>query len=126
MRAKLPTDSLPAECVLYSCMWVTGGEIPNRKERTLCPDHRCMRSSGAKMLNSMSCEVKENLSSGSGKETSKPSLAGWTSEARFPLSGEQDGSRSGKKAGEVAEATGMPIASRINASARAISGHQPK
>src|SRR5260370_14364274 len=123
MRAKLSTDSLPAECVLYSCMWVTGGEIPNGKERILCPDHRCTRSFGAKTLNSMSCEVTENLSNGSGKETSKPSLAGWTSKARFPLSGEQDGSRSGKKAGGVAKATGMPFASGSNASARAISGH---
>jgi hypothetical protein len=67
MRAKLPRDSLLADCVLYSCMWVTGDEIPNGKERTLCPDHRCMRSSGAQTLNSMSCEVTENLSSGSDK-----------------------------------------------------------
>src|SRR5215467_14363846 len=37
MRAKLPIDSLPAECVLYSCMWVTGSEIPNKKERTRMP-----------------------------------------------------------------------------------------
>ena len=102
------------------------GEIPNGKERTLCPDHRCMRSSGAKTLNSMSCEVTENLSNGSGKETSKPSLAGWTSKARSPLSGEQVGSRSGKKAGEAAETTGMPIANRMDASARAILDHQPR
>jgi len=67
----------------------------------------------------------ENLSGGSREETSKPSLAGWPSMPRFPSSGEQDGSRSGKKAGEVAEAIGMPIASRIDASARAILGHQP-
>src|SRR6266571_8008608 len=37
MKAKLPTDFLPAECVLYSCMWVTGGEVPNGKERTRMP-----------------------------------------------------------------------------------------
>ena len=125
MRARLPTDSLPAECVLYSCMWVTGGEIPNGKEGHVCPDRHRMRSSGAKTLKSMSCKVAENLSGGSREETSKPSLAGWPSMPRFPSSDEQDGSRSGKKAGEVAEAIGMPIASRIDASARAILGHQP-
>jgi hypothetical protein len=74
----------------------------------------------------MNCEVTENLSSGSGKETSKPSLAGWKNMLRFPLSGEQDGSWSGKKVGEVARATGMPIASRIDASARVILDHQPR
>src|SRR5438034_6625397 len=76
MRAKLPTDSLPAECVLYSCMWVTGGEIPNGKEGHVCPDRHRMRSSGAKTLKSMSCKGAENLSGGSREETSKPSLAG--------------------------------------------------
>src|SRR5258708_28233444 len=99
MRARLPTDSLPGECVLYSCMWVTGGEIPNGKEGHVCPDRHRMRSSGAKTLKSMSCKVAENLSGGSPEETSKTFLSCLPGMPRFPSSGGQDRSRSGQKTG---------------------------
>src|SRR5215469_133433 len=88
-------------CVLYSSLLGIEGEIPNGKGRKRCPNHCYMRSSGRTSKSTINCIATANPGCVSFQETSRHSLAGWTSTPPLLFLGKQEGYRSSKKRGEV-------------------------
>src|SRR5260221_5982944 len=107
-------------CVVYSSLLGIDGEVPNGTGRKPCPNHYCMRLSGRTSTSSINCIAMDNPSSGSLQETSRRSLAGWTSTELFGFLGKQGGYRSSKKRGVAEQGIGMPTAPTIATPASAI------